>query len=214
MDLFTSFVKALERRQQAGKSAIYRRFWLKVSAQRAMKYFQEVGEQETMSNPREAWRSVTGGRFYRGIIFRKLRFICKQMTVTCTDTPWVTEKPAELLLVRREEEEEEKKKMNYPRITSSRDPLRDLKGVSLCMYLLLGAASQTDVCSTTGASRWPVVELASENEQEWSGTLDRSKKEWWTRTYCHPPATVEELPRIEAALVETLNRDPRKEVSG
>ena len=207
-------MKALERRQQAGKSVIYRRFWLKVSVQRAMKYFQEVGEQETISNQREAWRSVMGGRFYRGIIFRKLRFICKQMTVTCTDTPWVTEKPAELLLVRREEEEEEEKKMNYPRITSSRDPLRNLKGASLCIYLLLGATSQTDAWSTTWASRWPVMELASENEQEWSGTLDMSKKEWWTRTYCHLPATVEELPRTEAALVETLNRDPRKEVSG
>ena len=63
-----------------------------------MKYFQEVGAQEMISNHREAWRSVMGRR-----IFRKLKFICKQMTVTCTDTPWVTEKLAELALVRRGE---------------------------------------------------------------------------------------------------------------
>lgn len=45
---FTSFVKDLEQKQQAGKAAIYRRSWLKVSAQRAMEYFQEVGEQEAI----------------------------------------------------------------------------------------------------------------------------------------------------------------------
>lgn len=45
---FTFFVEASKRRQYEGeKSAIYRSFWLKVSAQRAMEYFQEVGEQET-----------------------------------------------------------------------------------------------------------------------------------------------------------------------
>ena len=68
-----------------------------------MKYFQEVGAQEMISNHREAWRSVMGRR-----IFRKLKFICKQMTVTCTDTPWVTEKLAELVLVRRGGEGEKK----------------------------------------------------------------------------------------------------------
>ena len=62
-----------------------------------MKYFQEVGAQEMISNHREAWRSVMGRR-----IFRKLKFICKQMTSLVITWGWEKEGEREGLLIEEE----------------------------------------------------------------------------------------------------------------
>lgn len=56
--------------------------------------------------------------------------------------------------------------MNSLSLASGWDALKDFNGASLHIYLLLGATSWTDVCSTTRPSRWPVKMLASENREE------------------------------------------------
>lgn len=99
---FTSFVKAFKRRQQAGISAIYRRFFFFMKSvcsachgilprgRRTGNYLKSTRRLE----------ECYGGKIFTWESFSEsLGFICKQMTVTFTDTPWVTKEPAKLVLV-------------------------------------------------------------------------------------------------------------------